>query len=138
MNPRSSLRAEGGLPGRGVEADQAEGRGGAEEEGAFDEVAVDGEAGEEVGLGEGVELVAEFLVAVVFAGRVAKAAALAVEVGEHGAELGDGGRGVADGLFGEGEVLRGEPLYGLTAGVAGFVGVDGEHGNGEVGCFNHE
>lgn len=131
LGSRLGLREEGGLPGGGVEADQAEGRSGAEEEGAFDEVAVGGEAGEEIGLGKGVEDVAEFLVAVVFAGGVAEAAAFAVEVGEHGAELGDRGRGVADGFFGEGEVLGGEPFYGLAAGVAGFVGVEGEHGEND-------
>ena len=101
--------------------------GGAEEEGAFDEVAVGGEAGEEVGLGKSVENVAQFLVTVVLARGVAQATALAAKVRKHSAQLGDGRRGVADGFFNKGKVLGGEPLHGLAAGVAGFVSVDGDH-----------
>src|SRR5690606_14528088 len=128
------------LPRGFAKADEAE-RGfagrvaGAEQEGPLDQVSVRREAREEVGLGKRADHVAEFLRAVIAAGGVAETLTFAAEVAEHGAQLGDGGRRVADRALLEDDALRGEPLGGFAAGVAVLVGVDDERGGGHGGRF---
>lgn len=106
----------------GFEADQSEV--GAEEKGAFYQIAIGAEQGKGLLLVECGKLFGQALFAVIHARGVEETPDVAVVIPEHSGQLSGGRRGFADGNFLEGNAVVAQPSSGVATSAATRISVN--------------